>query len=216
MENYLSKTDLLEAARENEWDFGNNQLYDLCSAYPDHKKTDIVVAKILFIGRIYAAAIERRKNKTDINDDFYIDKVAPAIISSQLDSKLQGLDNKELNEQNISDILALHKYLSDLFNSLTGLNKRSLSSKYLHFHKPHLFFIYDSRAMGALRSFISRIPLQYLEILKNKNIDLEYGKFFVKAYTVKNNLEEILGTKLTLRQFDKILISKANKNLVKK
>lgn len=216
MESYPNKTDLLEAVKENEWDFGNKILYDLCSACPDHKKTDVVIAKILFIGRIYAAAIERRKTKTDINDDFYIDKVAPTIISSQLDSKLQSLDNKELNEQNISDILALHKYLSDLFNSLTGLDKRSLSSKYLHFHKPHLFFIYDSRAMGALRSFISKIPSQYAEILKIKDIDLEYGKFFVKAYTVKNKLEGILGTKLTLRQFDKILISKANKKLAKK
>ena len=204
---------LLTIIQENEWDFGNKILYDLCSNYPDHKEVEVVIAKMLFIGRIYAAAIERRKTKSDINDDFYIDKVAPTLINSELDSKLHSLSNSALEEEKILDMLVVHKYLSDLFNTLTGLDKRSLSSKYLHFHKPLLFFIYDSRAVSGLRTFISRVPPKYKQVLASKDIDIEYGKFFVKAYSVKTEIEEKLSKDLTPRQFDKILINIANKNL---
>lgn len=163
---------LLSIIQENEWDFGNKILYDLCSNYPDHKQAEVVIAKILFIGRIYAAAIERRKTKSDINDNFYIDKVAPTLINSELDSKLNGLSNITLEEDKILDMLIVHKYLSDLFNILTGLDKRSLSSKYLHFHKPLLFFIYDSRAVNGLRTFISKVPAKF-----KKNIGIKRYRF---------------------------------------
>ena len=46
-----------------DWDFSNKVLYELCSNCPTHKIKYEVLAKIFFIGRIYAAAIERRKNK---------------------------------------------------------------------------------------------------------------------------------------------------------
>jgi hypothetical protein len=38
-----------------------------------------------------------------------------------------------------------------VLRDLTGLEKRALASKYLHFHLPRLFFIYDSRAAGVMR-----------------------------------------------------------------
>jgi len=39
-----------------------------------------------------------------------------------------------------------------LFSKISGLNKRSLASKYLHFHVPELFYISDSRAYDAMRN----------------------------------------------------------------
>ena len=208
------KSLIMESIGESDWDFGNKILYELCENYPEHKKVDVVVAKMLFIGRIYAAAIERRRNKNEINDDFYIRKVAPTIIASELDSRLRNLkDSEELNNDvHIIEILRTHKYLSDVFNRLTGLDKRSLSSKYLHFHKPNMFFIYDSRAVSALRKFISKVPYKDKQIIYSDGIDKEYGKFYIKALSVKNEIEQKLNIKLSYRDFDKVLINIANSN----
>ena len=41
-------------------------LYHLCKDNFQHEQEDVILTKVLFIGRIYAAAIERRKNKSNI------------------------------------------------------------------------------------------------------------------------------------------------------
>ena len=192
------------------WDFGNSILYDLCKNNPTHDKLEIVIAKIWLIGRSYAAAIERRKGKSSENDDFYINRVAPAIMESELDKFLSDLKDKDINESNILNILKIHKYLSDLFKQLTGLNKRSLSSKYLHFHKPELFFIYDSRAAKALRVFISRVPSTFSNIIKSNEVDAEYAKYFIKSFITIKTIATDLNRKLTPRTFDSLLIDIAN------
>ena len=44
-----------------------------------------------------------------------------------------------------------HARTTELFTKIRGLEKRSLASKYLHFHVPGLFFIYDARAIAGMR-----------------------------------------------------------------
>src|SRR5688572_8852994 len=80
----LDRSRVLRAMSRSKWDTSNNVLYDLCSRYPAHIEDGEVLAKILLVGRVYAAAIERRRNKEDDheNDRFYTDAVAPAIMSS--------------------------------------------------------------------------------------------------------------------------------------
>lgn len=200
---------------KSEWDFSNSILYDLCRNYPEHKKVEIIITKILFIGRIYAAAIERRKNKIEnINDDFYIDIVAPKLKNSNLDMLL----NKIHNNSTIIEKLKLHKYLTDIFNELTDLNKRSLSSKYLHFHKPNIFYIYDSRVNDALREFRmdnKEINKIFNEI-KKENIDKEYAKFYLKMEILKNKIEKENNIELTLRNLDTLMINIGNVKLQNK
>jgi len=72
--------------RLNPWDFSNQVLYDLCSGHSAHVETGHVLAKILLVGRVYAAAIERRRteNVKGGNDDFYLDTVAPILLSSRI------------------------------------------------------------------------------------------------------------------------------------
>lgn len=43
------------------WDLGNEVLYRLCATHSQHTDISAIVAKVLMIGRVYAAAIERRK-----------------------------------------------------------------------------------------------------------------------------------------------------------
>ena len=64
----ISLEDCLEKAKApSPWNVGNKVLYDLCRERPLHTDTQAVLAKIWLIGRAYAAAIERRKNKTSNN-----------------------------------------------------------------------------------------------------------------------------------------------------
>lgn len=202
----------------SDWDFSNKILYELCANYPTHTVKYEVLAKIFFIGRIYAAAIERRKNKgeDENGDDFYIKKVVPKMINSKIDKKIQLLNQYDrIDENNYLIVLETHKYLSELFNELTELDKRSLSSKYLHFHKPKLFFIYDSRVSTAFSSCLPRYQISKSdkEKIKEKIVDDTYAKFLIKSLKLRNIFEDILEKQITPREYDKILIHYANKKL---
>ena len=206
----------IENCRETPWDFGNQVLYNLCKENFFHVETDKIIAKVWLIGRSYSAAIERRKNKVAINDNFYEDTVAPAFSNSLIDSYLKTLKNQEkLTIENLPMVLETHNYLTQLTASITELEKRSFCSKYLHFHLPNLFFIYDSRVVDSLRSFSSRIPKIMKPIMKNEKIDNEYAKFVCKCFELRNKLNEYYNIQLTMREFDNILIDHANRKLAK-
>ncbi|WP_141677061.1 hypothetical protein [Aliivibrio fischeri] len=188
------------------WDFGNNVLYELCNQNPKHQDIGTVTAKVWLIGRAYAAAIERRKNKGEVeNDDFYIDQVAPKIIDSNIDFWLSELDCfTEINEKSLPTILDVHYKVTNLFSQISGLEKRSLASKYLHFHYPHLFYIYDSRACNALTqlSYITgRVGRSKFSCADN-----EYRKLFEKCMLVKKYLISQYEEDFDPRQIDKLLL----------
>ena len=65
----ITKQNIGKAKQKSEWDFSNEILYDLCKNYPEHKNINQILAKILIIGRSYAAAIERRKEYLQYNND---------------------------------------------------------------------------------------------------------------------------------------------------
>ena len=201
------------AKQKNVWDFGNQILYELCKSNFRHDKDELILTKVLFIGRIYAAAIERRKTVTkDINDNFYINTVTQTFKESEIDKYLDDLKLiKNLNEDNIQLVLQTHFYLTKIINEITALNKRSFCSKYLHFHLPELFYIYDSRVVTALRQFTSDTPNDLKPYIDNKNIDIEYAKFFCKCYDLKRQIQNHYKIDLTNRQLDNLLIEVANK-----
>lgn len=209
----------LDTSRQkNVWDFGNAILYKLCKDNFQHKTDDLILTKVLFIGRIYAAAVERRKTKsTDINDNFYTETVAPTFRKSKLDDKLADLKSITTdNIENIKSILQTHFYLTNMLKKITALDKRSFSSKYLHFHLPDLFYIYDSRAVTALRQFTSQVPKDLKHILELDNIDNEYAKFYCKCFDLKRQIKAQSNIDLTHRQLDNLLIEVANKQSIEK
>lgn len=210
--NELSLEKIEKAMQNNVWHFGNEILYTMCRENFEHTNDEHILAKILFIGRIYAAAIERRKTKNnDINDNFYIDTVAPAFRNSQIDKYLTQLKSfKSLEIDNLKFALETHYYLIKVINEITELNKRSLVSKYLHFHLPELFFIYDTRAVQALSNFISKVPVDLKPLIKLENVDTEYAKFFCKCYALKIVIETQFNLKFSNRHLDNLLIENAN------
>lgn len=210
--NKLLIEEIEKAMQNNVWNFGNEILYKMCRENFEHTNDQHILAKILFIGRIYAAAIERRKTKNnDINDNFYIDAVAPAFRKSDIDKYLTQLKSfKSLEIDNLKFALETHYYLTKVINEITELNKRSLVSKYLHFHLPELFFIYDTRAVQALRYFISKVPNSLKTLIELENVDTEYAKFFCKCYALKIGIENQFNLKFSNRHLDNLLIENAN------
>jgi hypothetical protein len=193
------------AQRGTRWDVGNKVLYDLCRLYPRHDEVDQIVAKVWLIGRAYAAAIERRKEKTEFQGDaFYTEHVAPKLKEWQIDRWLSPLSSmREVTPENLDAILSCHRQLTDAFYRLTTLDKRSLASKYLHFHHPHLFFIYDTRAHAALRL------LSTGRVRKQQAIDVAddtYRNFCLKVLALRDRIEKTYGPRLSPRDLDNLLL----------
>ncbi len=191
------------------WRLGNQALYDLCRKYPKHVDDAEIIAKVWLIGRTYAASLERGKGDAvgaDVsNDRFYTDHVTRVLRASVLDSMLTALQkpgNVE-NPATIDLVLRAHSYVVRLFFELTGKKKRSLASKYLHFHLPHLFFIYDSRAMGAIRRL--KLPRQLIQ--SPPDADREYATFLGAALGARKHLAATFGESLTPRQLDRLLLA---------
>ncbi|MHC1704980.1 MAG: hypothetical protein AB9846_13810 [Tenuifilaceae bacterium] len=214
-----TKQQLERAIQKSPWDFSNKILYELCRNNFNHKEDDVILTKVLFIGRIYAAAIERRKNKDDedINDNFYLKEVTNIFRKPELDERLANLSkHSEISSENIISVLNTHYYLTSEIRKITALEKRSFSSKYLHFHLPEMFYIYDSRAVTALREFISDVPDEMKEIVKLENVDKEYAKFLCKCVSLKKQIEIRYNIKIANRQFDNLLIEVANNKAIEK
>lgn len=199
----------IKDAEKSLWSFSNNILYDLCNNFFEHKTDEHILTKILFIGRVYAAAVERRKNKNKIqNDDFYKNEIIPIFINSTLDERLAKLKNMNFMDSNtIKYALETHDYLVNILHEITDQNKRSFSSKYLHFHIPEMYFIYDSRSIKGIRKFINKIPKEHQSILELSNIDSEYAKFYIKCFELKNQITLNYGISLTNREIDNLLIN---------
>lgn len=197
------------ARKDSRWEFGNSILYQMCEDNPLHNDADVLCGKILLIGRSYAAAIERRKNADDYRgDDFYYDAVAPKMleIGDELDNRIESLKNNTGGIFDcIPEILSTHKFLMDAFTEVTGLEKRSLASKYLHFHCPEKIFIYDSRAKAAIRIIVKRPDKKILSELVE--YDAEYGDFVCRMLELQKYLDEKLGVHEKPRSIDSFLLS---------
>ena len=202
-------TDLCRERIENyednnsRWRLGNTILYEMVLKYPHHTNENEIVSKMWIIGRTYAAAIERRPNKAETPGDFYYDYVAPKLITSKIDEKIDSLRNyTTITRENLPLILSVHKYLMDQFTALTQKEKRSLASKYLHFHLPELFIIYDSRVASVITKFAGKKP-RGLQI--PQDADKTYAEFCYKALLIYDELNGIYSDAKT-RVIDNILL----------
>ncbi len=201
----ITKEAVCAARSPSPWDLGNSVLYELCSRHPSHKTVEEIIAKIWLIGRSYAASIERRRNVEQFGDAFYEATVAPRLMESGIDDWLSGV-----SAEDTLGAVVVHKKLMDLFATFTGgLEKRSLASKYLHFHKPDVFFIYDSRARKAITKVVPR--LNHLHRLSADPCDTEYKDFVRRCIWLRNEIRSAHGIELTPREIDKLLLAMAGR-----
>lgn len=186
----------------------NRVLYELCAAHPRHTDKAEVIGKVFLIGRTYAAAIERRRDTKGVNNDrFYTDYVAEALIHSSVDADLDALNReRSVTDRNLPSVLSAHDRLVRVLARLTKLKKRSLASKYLHFHRPALFFIKDSRAWQSLRRLTPRIPVP----AGLRGLDRDYTPFCLRMVWLRDEVRTAFGRSLTPRQLDRLLLGMAN------
>ncbi|MCF9126299.1 hypothetical protein J8A01_23355 [Vibrio parahaemolyticus] len=161
--------------------WGNSVLYAMCSERPKHNDIDTIVSKLWIIGRAYSASIERKAGK-----EFDIKDAAKLLAKSEIDLHIERLQDIERpTHENISVVLSAHKYLTDLLNEATGIDKRSLASKYLHFHAPKAVFIYDSIANRNIRHRLRGKRFNY-----SKQYDDQYSSFCYKCLHYRDEVME--------------------------
>src|SRR5262249_6895064 len=120
----------------------NKTLYFMCIDNPHHDNEDVIKSKLQLIGRAYSASLERRR--TNVRDADIYALVADSLKQSSIDSQIEELKRKGLDHvlqddvEAIDQILKLHKYFVSKLYDHVQMNKRSLASKYLHFHLPNL------------------------------------------------------------------------------
>lgn len=201
----LTAEHVTKAMETTPWDLGNQVLYDVCRQNPDHTDEQAIIAKILLIGRTYAAAIERRRTKTELTGDrFYLEEVLPKVRGSGLDDWLaEARAATPSTPQGLATLVTVHCRTMNLFKEISGLEKRSLASKYLHFHVPRLFYIYDARATTALNGLRNKLPR---ETRVAESGDREYRRFVERCEDLRSFCLARFEQGMSPRQLDNFLL----------
>lgn len=185
------------------WDLGNRVLYQLCAKHPRHLDEPEIVAKVWLIGRSYAASIERYKKPDDRH--FFTQILAPHIKKSKLDVWLDALPRRPapfLQHQRMA--VLTHGRLVRSLSDVLSKNARSFASKYLHFHRPDLFPIYDSRAASAIKK-LTPDP-RFVDVERPKGCDQNYAKFTARIACIVEDVRVRHRRTLSLRQVDRLLL----------
>jgi hypothetical protein len=189
--------------------YGNKVLYRMCTERPRHDDIDTIESKLCLIGRTYSAAIERKAGK-----EFLISNAAERIRSSRLDdqiSELQRIDRIDI--ENARVLLHAHKYFTNILKDATGVDKRSLASKYLHFHAPRSVFIYDSKANKKIREIVNASKKRF-EL--KKSFDDAYEGFVYRCLHYRNEiLEAQIGARATPRRIDNELLGHSSMSRIR-
>jgi len=182
--------------------WGNEILYRMCRDRICHDDIDTVSSKLWLIGRAYSAAIERKAGVS-----FSINDAARIFIDSDIDKHIEIISKiNRLDATNAQALLEAHKYVTELLRRATGLEKRSLASKYLHFHSPSSVFIFDSLASKKVRELI-RPYKQRFTVKEDKYQDKDYAGFVNRCLFYRDELLEPRLKKLvTPRRLDMELL----------
>ncbi len=184
----ILKADYCEYTKESKqrWKLANCILYKMCEDNPLHEDDDIISSKVLLIGRAYAAAVERQHKGIPTGDKYYYEKVAPKIKGLNIDESIAEINSGVSIKDSKNLIIKLHSVLSG-FGGDDEKARTSFASKYLHFHCPDKFFIYDERVKKVISRYVKRIECEFVDTCKNK----DYQIFFNKALAIQDLIIEM-------------------------
>lgn len=143
--------------REAAGGVANLFLYELCERFPDHSDVGATASKLDLIGKFYLASPKRGIGDSCFGyEGSFFEGVARRLKRSSLDQKLADVRSLgRVSIGNLPKILDIHAYIQKEIVSFIceewgvpkdrrNVNARiSFCSKYLHFHIPDAFFIYD-------------------------------------------------------------------------
>lgn len=197
-------SEIKNARLPKDGDFANGILYRMCRENPRHKIPGVIGAKINIIGRVYAASIERgRKPSGAKGDDFWKKIVLPKIKGSPIDKWFDALNRG--SSKNIDLHLATHMKVMILFRGISNKARRSFVSKYLHFHFPDRFYIFDSRAVRGISRFTPSVRAINPQL---RNYDSSYVRFYLRCEALNNRIERSCGQRLSPREMDNLLLGR--------
>ena len=203
----IKSEEIENAKRREDFDIGNMVLYNMCREYPTHIDEEEIIGKIWLIGRAYAAAIERCPKPITYPED-----VGPKIKAhgEELDSQLARIiEHRQSDEAYLLNMLRAHKFFTDVLFEITELYKRSLASKYLHFHAPNHFYIYDSivvQNIGAYDLPCKELKESLIKKLGANEYDEAYLDYVARAHTLNEQLaKRSNGEWLSPRTLDTLL-----------
>jgi hypothetical protein len=101
--------------------------------------------------------------------------------------------------------MKVHNLVTTVLNDVSGQWKRSLASKYLHFHFPLLYFIFDKRAENRLAHFVPSWWKR--ELPENKEYDMHYYRFTLAMIALRDAIESEHQIELTPRELDQLLLA---------
>ncbi len=168
-------------------------LYDLCFMHRHHMRDDIVADKLRLIMRLYS------ESPAWPGGAFSAEATAHTLSRSSVDHWFGALSTAEALDSSL--LLELHKRLMDVFSDLSEEEARSLASKYLHFHFPELFHVYDSRIASAL-SLLMGAEGGYLALAA---YDPAYGRFHAGCRKLTERIAPLVGRNLSPRELDTVL-----------
>lgn len=207
----VSAAEIIEARNDatDVWAVGDAVLYRLCREYPHHADVQEVVAKLWLVGRAYSAAIERRPVTQGVVKESmkaYYRRAAEALIASEIDAAIAALpSNPPESLEDVGRTLPIHMHVMGCIKSVSNADQRSFASKYLHFHRPDWFVMFDSVAVRGLCRLLGRAPSRQL---RSPLSDAEYTRFVARAWQLRHYLESLSDSSLTLRALDRLLLAR--------
>lgn len=168
-------------------------LYDLCFMCRHHLRDEIVADKLRLIRRLY--------NDVPVwpGKPFSAEAAAHNLTQSSVDHWFGALSTAEDLDSGL--LLELHKRLMGVFDDITEEEARSLASKYLHFHFPELFYVYDTRIATAL-SLLMEGDCGFLALAE---FDPAYGRFHACCRKLSERILPQVGRRLSPRELDRVL-----------
>lgn len=211
VETLPSEAQVHNARKGPSWSLGNKFLYDLCGTHPSQSDPEAVVSKFWLIGRAYSATVERRRTSEEEplkpGENFYDNRLVPVYTQAGLDevmTPLNALDSA--TRENAAVIADAHDKFSRVLKLVNGHMNLSLASKYLHFHRPMLFFIYDSFADESMRKYV---PKWRHKLLQSSPFDDYYLKFCLASIALRDAINAEYHVQLTPRELDNLLLAPA-------
>ena len=188
----ITREFLADALAQSILDPRTRALYELCFMHRHHFHDEIVADKLRMIVRLCA---EHGLNVTGFSPEF----TAHRLGQSAVDHWFAGLATAE--HLDLALVFELHKRVMDLFADLPAEQARALASKYLHFHFPELFFLYDRRVAAAAFQ-LGEGECGYLSRAEH---DPDYGRFFACCRKLTERFVGLAGRRLNPRELDRVL-----------
>lgn len=189
----LSREFITDALSQSILDPKVRALYDLCFMYRHHRRDEIVADKLRLITRLYTDSLSWP------GKSFCAEATAHSLTQSPVDHWFGAISTAEQLDSGL--LLELHKRLMGVFSDINEDEARSLASKYLHFHFPELFFVYDTRIATAM-SLLMEGDCGFLALAE---FDPAYGRFHACCRKLIDRITPLVGRRLSPRELDRVL-----------